>query len=203
MWTDSSTLTWTLAQSDTTYNDWYFSLIAVEEWLSEWLGEDFQLPWDTRRVPWFGCAWHDKNSQRKAAVASGHISLYKVLRAAFMGFICFTATNWFHSCCPSIMPTCLNKNRCERNLANLHHVSIITEAPVDLNIQELLSYESPYHEARGAEFLLRFGTLHLWSQQSICDFYSTSALTDLTLKLCVVCHIVTELLWVLNASTLQ
>lgn len=79
------------------------------------------------------------------------------------------------------MLTCLNKNSCERNLANLHPVNIITEAPIDLNIQELLNYESAYHDAPGAEFFLRFGTLHLWSQQSICDFYSTSALTDLTL----------------------
>ena len=55
------------------------SLFAVEKWFCQWLGEDPQLPWDSRRVPGHGCTWHDKNSQGETAVTSGYLPHYKVL----------------------------------------------------------------------------------------------------------------------------
>lgn len=55
------------------------SLCAVEEWLCQWVGEDPQLPWDSGRVPRYGCARHDKNSQGETDVTAGHLPHYKVL----------------------------------------------------------------------------------------------------------------------------
>lgn len=66
------------------------SLCAVEERLCQRLGENPQLPWDSGGVSWYGCAWHDKNSQGETAVTTGYLPHYKVLN---LNGDCF----WFYS----------------------------------------------------------------------------------------------------------
>lgn len=52
---------------------------AVEEWLCQWLGEDPQLPWDSGRMPRYGCARHDKDSQGETSFTTGYLPHDKVL----------------------------------------------------------------------------------------------------------------------------
>lgn len=60
----------------------FIFLFAVEKWFCERLCEDFCLPWDTGRVPWFGCSGHDQNSQGETDVTSGYLPQYKVFSNA-------------------------------------------------------------------------------------------------------------------------